>query len=210
MQGCMTALGHCFLTTVSSSGRAQCPHQACLSKTTAISGFIIIIIIIIYSLTTRVVGASQMISQPVSSIFPCSSLPSGTWRTPGLSIPSCCLPTSSSVCLVFFPLSLCLARWFWPELMNGRHDQTTAVFVSLLCSGGLRVVRLPAGSWHGHKDLHTGIATASGLIPEFLLSELCCAFSPRDKRGKSRSAPCLIPDSGQCSAMLFLRFLLTK
>ena len=34
----------------------------------------------------------------------------GTWRTPGLSIPWCCLPTSSSVCLVFFPLSLCLAR----------------------------------------------------------------------------------------------------
>ena len=38
---------------------------------------------------------------------------------------------SSSVCLVFFPLSLCLARWFWPDLMNGRHDHTTAVCVSL-------------------------------------------------------------------------------
>ena len=60
-----------------------------------------IIIIIIYPLTVRVVGAPQMISQPVSSIFPCFSLPSGTWRTPGLSIPWCCLPTSSSVCLVF-------------------------------------------------------------------------------------------------------------
>ena len=47
-----------------------------------------------------------MISQPVFSIFPCSPLPSGTCRTPGLSIPWCCLPTSSSVCLVFFPLSL--------------------------------------------------------------------------------------------------------
>ena len=42
----------------------------------------------------------------------CSPLPSGTWRTPGLSIPWCCLPTSSSVCLVFL-LSLCLAWWFW-------------------------------------------------------------------------------------------------
>ena len=31
------------------------------------------------------------------------------------------LPTSSSVCLVFFPLSLCLARWFRPDLTNGRH-----------------------------------------------------------------------------------------
>ena len=28
---------------------------------------------------------------------------------------------------VFFPLSLCLPRWFWPDLMNRRHDHTTAV-----------------------------------------------------------------------------------
>ena len=44
-------------------------------------------IIIIYLLTAKVFGAPQMISQPVSSIFPCSPLPSGTLRTPGLSIP---------------------------------------------------------------------------------------------------------------------------
>ena len=109
----------------------------------------IIIIIIIYPLTMRVVGAPQMILQPVSSIFPCSPLPSGTWQTPGLSIPWCCLPTSSTICLVFFPLSLCLVRWFWPDLMKRRHDHTTAVCISLQWSGGLRVVRLPAGSWHG-------------------------------------------------------------
>ena len=36
-------------------------------------------------LTTRVVWAPQITSLPVSSIFPCSPLPSGTWRTPGLS-----------------------------------------------------------------------------------------------------------------------------
>ena len=42
---------------------------------------------VIYPLTARVVGTSQMISQPVSSIFPCSPLPSGTCRTPGLSFP---------------------------------------------------------------------------------------------------------------------------
>ena len=107
------------------------------------------IIIIIYPLTAKVVGAPQIILQPISSIFPCSPLPSGTWQTPGLSIPWCCLPTSSSVCPVFFSLSLCLARWFWPDLMNGRHDHTTAVCVSLLWSGGLCVVWLPAGSWHG-------------------------------------------------------------
>ena len=29
-----------------------------------------------------------------------------------LSIPWSCLPTSSSVCFVFFPLSLCFVRWF--------------------------------------------------------------------------------------------------
>ena len=92
---------------------------------------------------------TKMISQPVSSIFPCSPLPSGTWRTPVLSIPWCFLPTFSSVCLVFSPLSLCLARWFWPDLMNGRHDHTTAVCVFSRWSGGLRGVRLPAGSWHG-------------------------------------------------------------
>ena len=33
----------------------------------------------IYPLTARVVGPPQMISQPVSSISPCSPLPSGTW-----------------------------------------------------------------------------------------------------------------------------------
>ena len=45
------------------------------------------IIIIINPLTARVVGAPQVILQPVFSIFPCSPLPSGTCRTPGLSIP---------------------------------------------------------------------------------------------------------------------------
>ena len=39
-------------------------------------------------------------------------------QTPGLYMAWCCLPNSSSVCLVFFPLSLCLARWFRPDLMN--------------------------------------------------------------------------------------------
>ena len=86
--------------------------------------------------------APQMILQPVFSIFPVLQS-SGTCRTPGLSIPWCCLRTSSFVCLVFFPLSLCLARWFWPDLMNGKHDHTTAVCVSLRWSEGLRLVWLP-------------------------------------------------------------------
>ena len=32
--------------------------------------------------------------------------------------------------------------------MNRRHDHTTAVCIPLWSSGGLRVVQLPAGSWH--------------------------------------------------------------
>ena len=69
-------------------------------------------IIIIYPLTARVIGAPQMISQPVFSVFPCSPLPSGTCPTPGLSIPWCCLPISFSVCLVFFPLHCALQDGF--------------------------------------------------------------------------------------------------
>ena len=49
-----------------------------------------------YPLTTRVVGAPHIISQPVSSILTCSSRPSETWRTLFLSISWCCLFTSSS------------------------------------------------------------------------------------------------------------------
>ena len=125
--------------------KMNCPKQAKPQYRTPIH-----LSYLIYPLTKRVVGAPQMILQPVSSIFPCSPLPSGTWQTPGLSTPWCCLRTSSSVCLVFFfPLSLCPAIWFWPDLKNGRHDHTTAVCVSLPWSGGLCVVWLPAGSWHG-------------------------------------------------------------
>ena len=126
----------------------------CLS-TLASFIIIIIIVVIINALTVRVVGVPQMILQPVFSIFPCSPLPSGTCRTQGLSIPLRCLPTSSFVrlvfftlCLVFFPLSLCLARRFWPDLMNSRRVHITSVCVSLRWSGVPRVVRLPAGSWH--------------------------------------------------------------
>ena len=52
-----------------------------------------------------------------------------------------CLP-----CLLT-PLSLCLAGWFWSDLMNGRHVRTTEVCISLKWPG-LRVVQLSAGSWH--------------------------------------------------------------
>ena len=47
------------------------------------------------------------------------------------------------------PFHCAFVRWCWPDLMNGRHDHTTAICVSLRWLGGLHVVRLPAGSWHG-------------------------------------------------------------
>ena len=136
-------------------------------------------IIIINPLTARVVGAPQMILQPLFSIFSCSPLPSGTSRTPGLSMPWCCLPTSSFVHLVFFPLSLCLARWFWPDLMNGKHDHTTAICVFLRSSGDLYVVQLPAGSWHGLPRGYHGPTTTTKKLKIKCLQKLTFCHWPR-------------------------------
>ena len=82
-----------------------------------------------------------MISPLVPSIFPCSPLLSGTWWTPGLSIPWCCCPlTSFSACLVFFPLSLCrypsLAKTLsftqcWER--RGRATRSSHLFFRLPC-----------------------------------------------------------------------------
>ena len=72
------------------------------------------------------------------------------WDLPN-SRPVNSLMTSSYLFLslpCLLPFSLCLARWFWPDLMNGKHDHTTAV-CDILRSSGLCVVHLPAGSWHG-------------------------------------------------------------
>ena len=93
------ASGHCMSKKVPRVGneilltcqprfslRPARPSISLTEVTTAII-IIIIIIIIIYPLTARVVGAPQMILRPVFSICPCSPLPSGTCRTPGLSIP---------------------------------------------------------------------------------------------------------------------------
>ena len=88
---------------------------------------------LIYSLTARVVGAPQMISQPVSSIFPVLHRPLGLGKLRACPFPDVVFPSLPLSALSPFPLSLCLARWFWLDLMNGRHDHTTAVCVSLLC-----------------------------------------------------------------------------
>ena len=92
-----------------------------------------IIIIIIYPSTARVVGAPQMILQPVSSFFPVLHCPLGLAELQACPFPDVVFPhlPLSALSVVFFHLSLYLARWFWPDLMNGRHDHTTAVCVSL-------------------------------------------------------------------------------
>ena len=131
------------MTSPASKREFKCKYYIILHWSTSYDTFTFT-----YPLTAGAIGTPQMTSQPVSSIFLFSPLPSGTWWTPGLSTPRYCLPTSFSVCLVFFPLSLCLARWFWPDLKNRRHVHTTSVCVSLLRWSGLHEVRLPAGSLH--------------------------------------------------------------
>ena len=70
----------------------------------------IMVIIIINPLTARVVGASQMISQLVSPDFP---VPTALWNLANSRpVHSLMLFSHLSVCLLFLPLSLCLAGWF--------------------------------------------------------------------------------------------------
>ena len=105
------------------------------------------LIIIINPLTARVVGAPQMILQPVFSIF--SLFSTALWDLPNSRpVHPCCLQLQAcpfmlsstpglSIHVVFPPLPLsalssppfhcAFARWFWPDLMNGKHDHTTEV-----------------------------------------------------------------------------------
>ena len=79
------------------------------------------VIIIINPLTARVVGAPQMILQPVFSIFPYSPLPSGTCRTPGLSIPWGCLSTHHG----FLPWDIRVAFPGESQLLQSRATRPT-------------------------------------------------------------------------------------
>ena len=84
-------------------------HQTSSKNTSMFE--ILVIIIITNPLTARVVRAPQMILQPVFSIFPCSPLPSGTCRTPGLSVPWCCLFLHTSKNCYY--LRLCSIPFKW-------------------------------------------------------------------------------------------------
>ena len=83
---------------------------------------VIIIIIIIYPLTARVVRAPQIISQPLSSIFPCSPLPSGTRRTPGRSILDVVFPPLPLSALSSFPFHCALQNHYRHHHHHHHHQ----------------------------------------------------------------------------------------
>ena len=91
-----------------------------------------------YPLTTRVVGAPQIISQTDFFFLSLSMFLFSTalWD---LAIPWCCLPKSFSVCL---------QDGFGLTWWTGDMFSSIAVWTSLRWPGGLRVFRLTAGSWH--------------------------------------------------------------
>ena len=82
-----------------------------------------------YHVTARVVGAPHMISQPDISVFPVLHCPPGLGELQACPFPDVVFPPLPLFAVSSSPLSLCLARWFWPDLMNGKHDHTTAVCV---------------------------------------------------------------------------------
>ena len=148
-----TALGHIPLLTVIQTALGHIPlliviQTALCNKNYGTGGlFVSIIIIITYPLTARVVGAPQINSQPVSSIFPFST---ALWELAhSRPVHSLMLSSHIFLCLpCLLPPFTVLCKMVWSDLMNGRHEYTTAVCISLQWSGGLHVVQLPAGSWH--------------------------------------------------------------
>ena len=73
---------------------------------------IIIIIIIIYPLTARVVGASQMIPQPVSSIFAVFNYPLGLGELQACPFPDVVFPTLPLSALSSSPIHCSLRDGF--------------------------------------------------------------------------------------------------
>ena len=110
-----------------------------------------IVIIIINPLTARVVGAPQMILQPVfffSPFFSVLHCPLALAELQACPFPDIVFPPLLLSTLSSSPFHCALQDGF------GRRDErenvhTTAVYVSLPWSGGLCVVRLPAGCCHG-------------------------------------------------------------
>ena len=81
--------------------------------------------------------------------FLCSPLPSGTWRTPSPSILWCCLPTSSSVCLVFFFLYSALQNGFGQTWWTGNMSipPQGAIAFWRFCDGVMSRFITPCTAW---------------------------------------------------------------
>ena len=77
------------------------------------------IIIIITPLTTRVVGAPQMILRPVFSIFPCSPLPSGTCELQACPFPNVVFPPLPLSSLTSSPFHCALQDGFGQTWWTG-------------------------------------------------------------------------------------------
>ena len=101
-------------------------------------------------------GHHRWLHNQFPPFFLCSPLPSGTWRTPGLSIPWCCFPTSSSVCLVFFHLS---PQW-------GAADAE----IKVPSGENTDLKRSPFQAWSRSVYSHTCYAYCQGFLP--------CLFLP--------------------------------
>ena len=71
---------------------------------------------------------------PFFSVLQC---PLGPGEPQACQFPDVVFPPLPLSEVVLFPLSLCLVRRFWSDLVNGRHDHTTAVCVSLRWPGCL-------------------------------------------------------------------------
>ena len=69
-----------------------------------------------YPLTMRVAGAPQITSQPVSSIFPCSPLPSGLGKLQACSFPDVVFPPLPPSALSSSPFTVpCKMVWARPD-----------------------------------------------------------------------------------------------
>ena len=98
-------------------------------------------------LIAGVVGAPQVTSYQFPPFFSVLHCPLGLGELQAHLFPDVVFPPPPLSALSSSPFHCASQDGFWPDLMNGKHDHTTAVCVSLQSSGDLRVVQLPAGSW---------------------------------------------------------------
>ena len=108
---------------------------------------LIIIIIIINPLTARVIGETDDFTTRFLHFFPVLHSPLGLGKLQACPFPDVVFPPLRLSALSSSPFHCALQDGFGQ--MNVGHVYTTAVCISLRWSGGLCVVRLPAGSWHG-------------------------------------------------------------